>query len=207
MKLLINSFFSKVLSVVKSKLVLWLIIACLALASTVAYFYKSNQSLKQDNKRQSENFEQLNSENKVLNLTIGEYKVLVSKDKYKLDSLLKVIDESPKHLKSATIFNTEYRDTTIIEPIYLSPEKQPNSSSFIIPIEVNESCWGIKGKIISSDPNSRLKITERTASNSNQLLVFKAKRFLFIKIRKERYEAYSDCGDTIRFSQINFVKK
>ena len=206
MSSLANTFFSKALSVVKSKLVLWLIIACLALASTVTYLYKSNQSLRQDNKRQSENFEQLNSENKVLNLTLGEYKVLANKDKRKLDSLLKTINESPKHLKSATIFNTEYKDTTIIEPIYLTAEKQSNSASFTIPIEVNESCWGIKGKIISSDPNSRLKITERTASNSNQLLVFKAKRFLFIKIRKERYEAYSDCGDTIKFTQINIVK-
>lgn len=191
---------------IKSKLVLWLIIACLCLGSTVAYLYNSNVSLKQDNKRQSENFEQLNNENKVLNLTLGEYKVLSSKDKRKLDSLLKIIDEKQKHLKSATIFNTEYKDTTIIEPIYLTAEKQSNSASFIIPIEVNESCWGMKGNIISKDPKSKLQITERTASNSNQLLVFKAKRFLFIRLRKERYEAYSDCGDTIKFTQINIVK-
>lgn len=206
MKTLINSLLSKALSVVKSKLVLWLIIACLCLGSTVAYLYNSNVSLKQDNKRHSDNFEQLNSENKVLNLTVGEYKLLVGKDKAKLDSLLKIIDEKPKHLKSATIFNTEYKDTTVIEPIYLAAEKQPNSNQFIIPIEVNDKCWGINGNIISTDPQSKLEITERTASNSNQLLVFKAKKFLFIRIRKERYEGYSDCGDTIRFTQINFVK-
>lgn len=190
---------------IKSKLVLWLIIACLCLGSTVAYLYNSNVSLKQDNKRQSENFEQLNSKNKVLNITIGEYNKLHGKDKNTIDSLLKVIDEKSKHLKTVTIFRTEYRDTGSTKIIYKTAQKQPNSASFVIPIEVNESCWGMKGKITSLDPNTKLDITEKTANNSAQLVVIKKKKFLFWTIRKEQYKGFSDCGE-MNFTQINFVK-
>lgn len=205
MKTLLNSLFEKALSVVKSKLVLWLIIACLCLCSTVAYLYNSNVSLKQDNKRHSDNFEQLNSENKVLNLTVGEYKLLMGRDKEKIDSLLKVIDERPKYLKSATVINIEYKDTNSIQPIYLAAEKQPNSESFIIPIEVNSDCWGFKGSITSKDPKTKLEINERTSINSVQLVVIKKKKFLFWTVKKEQFKGFSDCGE-LNITQINFVK-
>ena len=205
MKTLINSLFSKALSVVKSKLVLWLIVACLGLVSAVGYLYNYNVSLKQDNKRQSENFKQLNSENKVLNLTIEEYNKLQGKDKNTIDSLLKVIDEKSKHVKEVTIFRTEYKDTGSTKIIYKTAQKQPNSASFVIPIEVNESCWGMKGKITSLDPNTKLDITEKTANNSAQLVVIKKKKFLFWTIKKEQYRGFSDCGE-MNFTQINFMK-
>lgn len=166
--------------------------------------HKSNVKLKTNNARQSENFVQLNQQNQVLTLKIDEYSDLHTKDSQKLDSLIKVIKLKPKQIKSATVINTIYKDTTIERIIYLPVQKQPDLS-YIIPITTDNGCWGLKGQILSKDPDSKFKVTERTSNNSAQLIVTPRKKFLFWTIRKEKYQAYSDCGE-VTFTQINFVK-
>ena len=205
MKTIINSLFEKALSVVKSKLVLWLAIALVSAFGTIWYLTKQVSSLKSDNRRISNNFDQVTEKVKSLNLTIGEYEKLKIQDKSKIDSLLKVIDEKPKHLKSVTITTVVYKDTGSTKIIYQTPKKQPNSALFTIPVSGGDNCWGFKGNIISSDPKSKLDIKEKTANNSIQLVVIKKKKFLFWTIKQEQFRGFSDCGE-LNITQINFVK-
>jgi len=125
----------------------------------------------------------------------------------KIDSLIKSNKMALKSVKSATIIQTVYKDTTIVNITQSEPQKQPDSSYFI-PVTSNNGCWGIKGYIRSEDENSTLTITERTANNSVQLLVLRKRfiGFLWYMNRKTEYKAFSDCGDAT-FNQINFVEK
>jgi len=179
------------------------VILVLALSLTVAI--KMHISQKKTIDRIQDNFEQANQLNSVLNLKAKEYSQLHTKDSRKLDSLLAVIKLKPKQVKSATIINTVYKDTTIDKIVYLPAEKQPDSS-YIIPITTDNGCWGMEGEILTMDKDSKFKVTERTANNSAQLVVTPRKKFLFWTIQKEKYQAFSDCGE-VTFTQINIVKK
>jgi len=182
----------------------WKFILIVLLSLTCFWLFKSKNSIKQDRNRLSENFEQVTNSNRLLNLNLDEFKELNLKDKTKIDSLLKVIKIKPKQLKSATVINTIYKDTIVEKIVYL-PAKKQKDESFIIPIETDNGCWGMKGLILSKDGESRFKVTERTANNSAQLVVTKRKKFLFWTIKKEKYQAFSDCGE-VNFTQINIVK-
>jgi len=199
MKTLLSIF-----SFAKGNFIKILIVALVVAVSFGYLMYKTNIKLKIDNTRQSENYVQLNQANQVLSLKIDEYSDLHTKDSEKLDSLLQVIKLKPKQIKSATVINTIYKDTTIEKIVYLPVQKQTDSS-YIIPITTDNGCWGLKGQILTKDPDSKFKVTERTANNSAQLVVTPQKRFLFWTIRKEKYQAFSDCGE-VTFTQINFVK-
>jgi hypothetical protein len=182
-----------------------LFFAVLILIAALLWSFDARIKLKKDNDRVSENFAQVTKENQVLNLSVEEYKQLDTENRYKLDSLLKVIKLKPKYIKGATIINTEYKDTGTTKIVYKTIEKLP-SGRFSIPFESSTDCWGVKAAIISADPTSTVNIKERTTNNSIQLLVIKRKKFLFWTVRKEEFKAFSDCGE-VTFTQINFVKR
>ena len=182
----------------------WKLIAIVLLSLSVFWLYRAKTELKQDRNRISENFEQKDRQVSQMNLTLDEFKRLETKDRTKIDSLLKVSKIKPKHIKQATVVNTDYRDTTITETVYLPAIQRPDRS-FVIPITSGNSCWGMKGRILSTDENSKFEITEKTANNSAQILVTKKRGFWWWK-KPERIQAFGDCGE-IDVTHINFVKK
>lgn len=167
-----------------------------------SYFYLK---LRADRNRLYENFAQTENENQVLKLTQKELENSNASYAIKLDSVLKANKIKPKQVKSATIINTVYKDTTITEIVYLPPRIEPKKG-FLIPVQVNGFCWGMKGEILTADSTSELRITERSSNNSAQLIV-KKKLFLgFLwATKKTEYKAYSDCGE-VNFTQIDIVK-
>lgn len=183
-----------------------LFFAILILISALLWSYDARIKLNKENDRISENFDQVQKTNQVLNVTLDEYKNLNLKTKIKLDSVLAINKIKPRTIKSATIINLEYKDTTPAEILYLKPEIEPASKIYSIPFTSANECWGIEGLINSLDPKSSITITKRTASNSAQLIVVKKKKFLFWTIRPEQYKGFNDCGE-MNFTQINIVKK
>lgn len=191
-------------SFVKENVIKVLFVALIAAIAFGFLMYKTTVYQKLENSRLSENFVQANKINQVLNLKVGEYADLHTKDSKKLDSLLTVTKTKPKQLQSATIVNTEYKDTAVFLLSNAKPEKQPDSS-YIIQVSTDNGCWGLKGQILTKDPDSKFRVTDRTANNSAQLIVKKPRRFLFWTIRKAEFKGYSDCG-VMTFTQINFIK-
>ncbi|HAQ19617.1 MAG TPA: hypothetical protein DCR40_10360 [Prolixibacteraceae bacterium] len=190
---------------IKGNLIKLLAVAVVLLFAIVAYLFNQNDYLKHDRNRIEENFMQVTQTNAVLNVTLGEYQQMQTRDKAKLDSLFAAVKIKPKTVRGATVINTVYKDTVIEKIVYLPAIQQPDKS-FKIPVSTNNGCWGMKGQILSNDQNSKLEITEKTATNSHQLVVTKKKRFLFWTIRPEKYRLFNDCGEGT-FTQINFIKK
>lgn len=185
-----------------------LFFAVLLLICALLYFVDVTIKQKQENRRVSENFTQVQQTNQVLNVTLDEYRNLNLKTKLKLDSVMAANKIKPKSVKSATIIQTVYRDTGSVKIVYKTAEKQPNSPIYTIPFSSSTSCWGVKGEIKSVDPKATVNILERTAKNEAHLIVTRDRFLGFLwYIRKgENYKGFNDCGE-MNFTQINIVKK
>ena len=186
---------------------LYLIGAIVLLLTGLSLVLHRNSILKKDRDRQTENIANITKENeRQLVLKLEDYKALNAKWKTTLDSTLKANDIALKHVKGATIIITQYKDTGSTKIIYKDVIKLPDGS-FKIPVGFDSQCWGFKGEILSKDQSSSLKINEKTANNSIQLVVTKDKYFLgFLwKTRNAEYKAFSDCGK-VDFTKIDFVK-
>ena len=173
-----------------------------------------NSNLRSDNKRMGTNTENLSKENKVLTLTAKEYKLLSDSVKGKLDSVMAVHKIKPRNVSSGTLIGTNYVDTNKVTATHGTPVEllkigmKPIAPVWSIPVFKNDSCWGMWGVIISTDPNAKLNILKRTARNNAQLLVLKQRRFLWILwvTRKAEYRMYTDCGEGT-FTKIDFIRK
>ncbi len=193
-----------ILAWIKNHVKLFLTLLLIVATLTIGMFYRANVALKVDNARISENFVQKDKQVSQLNLSVDEFKELNTKASNKIDSLLKVTKLKPRDLKQATSIETQYIDTGSVHIIYLPAIEQVNKM-FAIPVSVTSLCWGMKGFITSIDTTAKLEITERTASNSTQILITKRKKFLWWTIRKESIRAFNECGEST-VTQINIVK-
>ena len=191
----------------------WLIGAIILLIIGLTYFVKRSINLKADRDRIENNFSQVTQDNAVLNVTIKEFKTIQTKDTEKIDSLLKALKIKPRFVTGATVINTVYRDTSKTPAIVGDPIEQTRPVGSIeppmweIPTSLDSSCWGFKGEIITTDPESRLNILEKNWSNSNQLIVIRPKYFLgFLwRVRPGDYLNKTDCGES-KFTSIEFKK-
>lgn len=185
-------------------IVIALIIALIITASSLYILYR-NASI--EAKRQTENVANLIKEkDQILKITREEFEKSEAKWKCKIDSVIKAEGIKLNQVKSATVIQTVYRDTGRVNIIYQTPVAISDSLYFV-QISYHDKCWGVAGTIKSSDKNAQLHITERSASNSAQLIVTR-KRFLgFLWWQKgEQFRAYSDCGE-VEFTNVTFVKK
>lgn len=183
------------------------------LICTVAFLLISSSGLlflynksKVEAKRQTENVQNLTKQyNQELTLTRAEFKKAETEWKTKVDSLLEANKIVLKKVKEITLIEVQYKDTGSVKIIYKDIAVNPDKT-FIIPISYSDKCWGMEGRILTLDKNSKLEIDTRTANNSAQLLVTR-KRFLgFLWWKKETdFKAYTDCGE-ITFTKIDFVK-
>ena len=187
----------------------------------ISFLWNRNDYLKHDRNRIESNFEQVTQDNAVLNTTVDELKHIKTKLVAKYDSVIKAKDIKPKSVKSATIIESKYKDTT---GEILSANTKPDTTKkvnnnqesisqyleddevCIIPLSTDNGCWGMKAEVITKDCNTKLRIIEKTFNNSHQLIVVKKKKFLFWTVRPEQYRLFNDCGEGV-FTQINFVKK
>lgn len=188
----------------------WLIIALLIAGGTITWLKKQNKELKDtivimkhEAEEASASFASVNWFN-ATTITVMKNQ-WAEKDKRlqtKLDSLVKV--NHLKALVSATVIDTEYKDTNRVQAVTEAPILK-DANIYIVPVSYDNGCWGMKGEILTSDKGARLDITERKAVNSIQMVVVKERKFLFWTTRKAQYQIYSDCGDPI-VTEIKYVK-
>ena len=186
---------------------LYLIALVFLFASIISFLIHRNNVLRKDRDRQTENLANITKENdRQLVLKLSDYKALNAKWKTTLDSTLKANDIALKRVKGATVIITQYRDTGSTKIVYKDVVKLPDGS-YKIPVGFDSQCWGFKGEIFSKDQASTLKINEKTANNSIQLVVTKDRYFLgFLwRTRKADFKTFSDCGK-IDITKIDFVK-
>lgn len=193
---------------VKGNLIKVLLIAFAVVLLTLIGYMKANKALRIDNKRQTENLAQITQEGvRQLNLTRKEYDNLNTAWKTKLDSTIKANKIALKSVKSATIIQTQYKDTGSTKIVYKDVIKLPDSS-YKLPFESDSlnTCWGVKGNILTLDPNAKIEITEKTANNSISLIVTQ-KRFLgFLWYKKAtKFRGFTDCGES-DITDIKFEK-
>jgi hypothetical protein len=183
----------------------------LILSSGLAIFYFSWKQERHERIRHESNESELTKNidqvNMVLNLERKDFERMNTKWSNKIDSVIEANKIALKSVKSATIIQTQYKDTGSFKIVYREPEKQPDSS-YIIPISTDNGCWGLKGQILTTDKDAKFKVTESTANNSAQLIVLRKRflGFLWYKNKTSEYRAFSDCGE-VEFNQVNFVKK
>lgn len=196
----------------------WWVLVIIAAIGAFAKLLDDLEKAKNENDRISENFKNvswnLEGAIKNLNLTREEYRLFKDQAKTKTDSVLKANDLLNKKVRSTEVINTAYKDTskanvTHGQPIAIATSdtlKNDIRTKYQIEVEVKEYCWGMKGIITTTDPESKLMVTERTANNSIQKLEI-SNRFLgFLwPTKKSKFVAFTDCG-TVYITNINFVK-
>ena len=166
---------------------------------------KLYRDMKDDRNRIATNFEQVNKENSVLNLKAGELAKLNTEVSHKLDSVMKANKIKPKQLVSATIIKTEYKDTGSVKIVYKEPIAL-SDSTYRIELSYKDSCWGMKGVVLTKDKNTSFVLVERSAINNVQLIVTKKRflGFLWVQPKKQRYRIFSDCGQA-NYTLINII--
>lgn len=188
----------------------WKIIASILVLGII--FYLGGASARKEAERLEANLSNITKAfNRELTLTNKEYKQINILAKTKIDSTAKKNNIGTRSIASATNITIGYKDTADVpvthgDPLpveHLQPMQVPQVK---IPVEVLNPCWGMKGYILTTDPDSKLSITEKTANNSVQLLVVK-KRFLgFLWFNgKTEFKAFSDCGQ-LDVTKITFTK-
>lgn len=185
----------------------WKLALIVVLALLLFLFYRNNKALKIDNLRISTNFSQITQENsRILNLKRSELDQINAKWKTAFDSIREVHRIALKSVKSATIIQTQYKDTGSTKIVYKTVKKLPDSS-YKIPVESESDCWGMKGYIQSKDPNSKFTVTEKTSNNKVQALITRKRLwgFLWYRNKYEKLRVFSDCGES-DVTQINFDK-
>jgi hypothetical protein len=186
----------------------WKLSLIIVMALLLFWFWKSNKALKIDNARVSENFSQVTQENsRILNLNRSELKNINAKWKTSFDSIREVHRIALKSVKSATIIQTQYKDTGSTKIVYKPLIKLPDSSYKISVESEQNECWSMKGFISSKDPESKLTVTEKTANNKVQALITRKRflGFLWYKKNSEKLQVFGNCGE-LDVTQLNFSK-
>jgi hypothetical protein len=145
-----------------------------------------------------------NRDNINLQLTLREFKQSMST---KIDSILKVAEIASKQVKTVTITNTYYIDSskTIIRP---EPVISKNDTTY--PFIDTKDCFIIGGfmKVVNERPE--LVINRREFKNEVTLIGYEKRphKFWFIRWGKKEYfiSNSSDCGKS-EVKQIQIVKK
>lgn len=185
-------------------------IAILFVASafvTANILIKQNKKLKAEVQRvQNNNFQLMaeNRDNVNLQLSFKEFKQSVST---KIDSLLKVFKIALKEVKTVTVTNNYYIDSskTIIRPIPVI-----SNIDTLYPFIDTKDCFTIAGimKVVNDRPE--LTIQKREFKNEITLIGYEKRphHFWFIKWgKKETFiESSSECGETT-VKQIDIIKK
>lgn len=187
-----------------TKILISIIIGLLMVLAVMSYF---NRLYKSEMKRQTQNTENLLKEkDQELVLTRGELSKANTVYKHKIDSLTEANDLNLKRIKQITLLHITYKDTADPIILYNEPILKPDNS-YTIPISVDEKCWGMKGRLLTMDKNTKLAIDERSSINDVQLVVLRSRFLGFLWWRKKtEFKGFSDCGQ-VNFTKIDFIDK
>ena len=162
---------------------------------------------KADRERLSLNNMQLMSENRQnidLKLTLREFKASMST---KIDSILKVAEIASKQVKTITVNNTYYIDSS---KTVIRPEPDISKTDTTYPFIDIKDCFTIGGFMKVQDDRPELIINKREFKNEVTIIGYEKRphKFWFVRWgKKQTYiETSSDCGET-KTTQIEIVKK
>ena len=160
--------------------------------------------------RQAENVQSKGDSIQKLNLTLNEFKNLQFRDKDKIDSLMIANDTKARLIDRISISKTKYKDTTktsanvgspvIIAPITSNKDtlKPKEPVLYSLPVESSNKCWGMVGEMITTDPNAKFNVLQRSFETIQSAIFKRQKRFLgFLWITQHRsIIANTNCGQT-----------
>lgn len=180
--------------------VAWILI--ISLSSSVAYFKWDNNRLTEENVLlKHEKTEAVAEAGKAK--WDGQKEIMVLRDSISAsqDSLLDVNKVNKRNVQSITEVKTEKIDNIATETREISNIKtiQPKGFPTIYEKTVSDStlCWGMIGVIYSIDPDARFVVTSKRTTNIINQVITKEKRFWFIRLKKEKRQMFSACGDPI----------
>jgi len=121
----------------------------------------------------------------------------------KIDSLSKANGFKISRLEQALMISARWIDSTkkaaTLGEFKLINPRDSNKVNPLgsIPVTQQDKCWGMKGEIITRDPNSKFNVLQENTITELQLVVIKGRKFLFWVTKLPRYEAYNDCGEPV----------
>ena len=193
----------------KVKLIILIAVIVLigALASGLQIYFKKYKAEKADKERLSLNNMQLMAENRQnidLKLTLKEFKASMST---KIDSILKVAEIASKQVKTITVNNTYYIDSS---KTVIRPEPEISNSDTTYPFIDIKDCFTVGGYMKIQNDRPELVINKREFKNEVTIVGYEKRphKIWFVRWgKKQTYiETSSDCGET-KTTQIEIVKK
>lgn len=193
----------------KLKTYLWIgaILFVVSSVVTANILIIQNRKLKAEVLRVQTNNMQLMSENLhnvKLDLSFKEFKQSMTR---KVDSILKVAEIASKAVKTVTITNNYYIDSS---KTIIRPEPVISNNDITYPFIDTKDCFSIAGYMKVKDDRPELVIQKREFKNEVTIVGYEKRphKFLFFKWgKKETFiESSSDCGKT-DVRQINIVNK
>jgi hypothetical protein len=212
-----KSQFSQVLGIVVTvakaflfrKWVVFIILGAALLAGALAYSVSRTNKWKDNSERLTENFQNIEKENKVLTFTASEWRKISGDYKNRADSAIKASKLKQRQVQEIIMVESGYLDTNRVMakmsvPVVRKKDSIPLLKPVMnIPVSYGDSCWGFEGEVVTNDPETKVYILKRTFHNSFELIVAKPKYFLFIRIKKAEYKFKTDCGSG-EFTSIKF---
>lgn len=190
--------------------VIWILVGLL-LASMGANKYLLNKLEEKDGDLANANIDKINEVIKAKNAEWDKQRVIqlshdsikTSKEQYAqtIDSLLQSHNVNVNRLESALMLKSHWIDSVKQMAVMEKPQlRNPQDTNKINPLlsiktHLETKCWGMKGNIVTHDPESFLEVLEQSTNTYTNLLVYKEKRFLFWVTRKAEYHIYNDCGE------------
>lgn len=192
---------------VKNYLIGFIAVLILAMAGKIYFAQLKIEKQKAEIERVQGNNVNLMAENRHnvnLNLTLKEFKSSMSK---KIDSILRVAEIASKQVKTVTITNTYYIDSS---KTIIRPEQVISKTDTTYPFIDTKDCFIFGGFMKVANDRPELIINRREFKNEVTIIGFEKRphKFLFFRWGKKEYfiESSSQCGKT-EVKQINIVKK
>lgn len=206
-----------------NKLTLILVGICIVLLTVSGIFYASWKHEKKERKRQESNVEQLtksvDQSNINIELSRKEFAEMQTAWKIRFDSVLEASGKKLSQVREYYELEISYRDSVnkaakmgdakpIDEKKIANTQIKPiGKTLYSIPFSQIDSCMWVKGNVTSTDPRSKVTITDKGYDNSGYLIALRSQflGFLWWK-RPTEYIAVSKCGET-KYRHVKFEKK
>lgn len=197
------------------------IILVLLIASGL--LYNSWKSEKQERKRYQSNVIELTKTVDQANISIElgrkEFEKMNTAWKNRFDSVLTAAGKEISQVREYYELEISYRDSVdkpaqMVEAkpieekkIANTPIKPIGKPIYTIPFSQVDSCMWVKGNVTSTDPKSKVMITDKGYDNSGYLIALRSQFLGFLWWTKPtEYIAVSKCGET-KYRHVKFVKK
>lgn len=197
----------------------------LVIVLSALFFVTGKMWLKEKKERirheinESELTKNLDQSNMDLTLSRKDFAKMQTNWSNRVDSIVKVKDWKIKQITELYSMEIAYHDSVnkLAQMGTPEPIKQPNSKvlpkstavnrqAFKIPFTQADSCMFVKGIIISTDPTSKVKITDKGFKSVGDLFAKRKRALGFLWWQKPtEYYSVSNCGE-MKYTHIKFFK-